>query len=200
MARVNAPLPARRRAGPGWPRPPWRKSFRRSASSVWWTVVVPLSLVTVLGVFVAKERSNRFVGPTVFPPEDIEEARRRVMPFRQSGLIYRWETEEPFVVVRRRMWDALSEATKRELGQAIAVAKDLKQIGIRDEVSEADFVVCTATGKCRQGPEGTPTRHESPHSRTPTRTQLRKLLKGSSLCSFSNPGIPTKSPRAIAYK
>ena len=92
-----------------------------------------------------------------FPPEDIEAARLKVLPYRRSGLVFSWGGEqEPTVFVSRAMWEALRTDEKRELGQALAVAKNARLIQICDGKLDTLIATCTAAGRCRRAAEWMP--------------------------------------------
>jgi hypothetical protein len=86
-------------------------------------------------------------GPEKTNPE-VEEAKRRVLPYRQSGLVYHWADDAPAVYVRRAQWDALSDDAKRRLGQAIAAAKRKPEVTVFDETLRRKLAVCKAKGGC----------------------------------------------------
>jgi hypothetical protein len=113
--------------------------------------------VFLIAFLLAREYTREPQTVDGFPPDDIEAARLRVMPYRQSGLIFSWGAEqEPTVFVSRAMWEALPADEKRELGQALAVAKDARLIQIRDGKLDALIATCTAAGRCRRAAEWMP--------------------------------------------
>lgn len=117
-----------------------------------------------LAILLAREHAKEPRSVNGFPPEDIEAARLKVLPYRQSGLIFSWADEDPSVFVTRAMWEALPEDAQRDLGQAIAVAKDVKMVRIRDGQSESVIATCTAAGRCRQALIGSSTPVEGVNS------------------------------------
>jgi hypothetical protein len=117
--------------------------------------VAPLAVLVI--VVVVSEHGKEPRTADTFPPDDIEAARLKVLPYRQSGLIFSWGGEqEPTVFVSRAMWESLPAEEKRELGQALAVAKDARLIQIRDGKLDALIATCTAAGRCRQAAEWMP--------------------------------------------
>jgi hypothetical protein len=128
---------------------------------VWW--ILPAGAVAVLVAMLVvqgrEETANRDAG---FPSEDIDAARLRILPYRQSGLIFSWPTDGAIVFVKRSMWDGLPEDSRRDLGQAMAVAKDVRAVRIIDAESPAVLEICTAEGRCRSpslSARRTPTKH-----------------------------------------
>jgi hypothetical protein len=103
-----------------------------------------------LTVLVVREHAKEARTANGFPPEDIAAAKLVVLPYRESGLIFSWENEEPTVSVTRAMWERLPEDVQWDLGQAIAVAKNQKQVRIRDGRSGSMIAICTAAGRCRK--------------------------------------------------
>jgi len=81
---------------------------------------------------------------------EIEKANLKILPFRQSGLIFHWADDSPTVYVRRSMWEELPEEAKWDLGRTMAVAKNKEQITILDETLAAKLAVCTAKGRCKR--------------------------------------------------
>jgi hypothetical protein len=94
------------------------------------------------------DRSRPTLAARGFPLRDVEEARRKVLPFRQSGLVFHWADDSPAVYVRRAMWEELSEEAKRDLGQSMAVAKNRERVTVLDETLAVKLAVCTAKGGC----------------------------------------------------
>lgn len=118
------------------------------AARVWW--ILPAGAIAVLlAVLLTHERDESPDRDEGYPTEDIQAARQKVLPFRQSGLIFSWQDEGPNVLVTRSRWEALPEASRAELGQAMAVAKDVRAVRILDERAETLLAICTAAGRCR---------------------------------------------------
>ena len=117
----------------------------------WWWIVP--GLVVFLIVFLqVREHTREPKTADSFPREDIAAARLRIMPYRQSGLIFSWDDQGSTVFVTGSMWEALPKDTQRDLGQAMAVAKDVKLIRILDPMSNSTIATCTAAGQCHEGP------------------------------------------------
>ena len=145
-SRRRRPVQAGRRRAPLDVLPPLR----------WWWIV-PVLVVFLIAFLLAREYTREPQTVDSFPPDDIEAARLRVMPYRQSGLIFSWRGEqEPTVFVSRAMWEALPAEEKRELGQALAVAKNARRIQIRDGKLDTLLATCTSAGRCRQPEEWMP--------------------------------------------
>lgn len=118
------------------------------ATRVWW--ILPAGLVAVmLSLLLSRERESEPKRDEGFPPEDVEAARLKVLPYRQSGLIFSWQSEAAAVLVTRSGWEALPEDSRRDLGQAMAVAMDVRAVRILDEKAESLLAICTAAGRCR---------------------------------------------------
>ena len=83
------------------------------------------------------------------PAREVDEAKVKILPFRQSGLIFSWEDSGPNVYVRRPLWEALPQESRRDLCREMIIAKNEKRILIRDERSASTFATCTATGSLR---------------------------------------------------
>jgi hypothetical protein len=88
----------------------------------WWVFPATALGVITLTVLVVREHAKEARTANGFPPEDIESAKLVVLPYRESGLIFSWENEEPNVSVTRAMWERLPEDVQKDLGQAMAVA------------------------------------------------------------------------------
>ena len=116
----------------------------------WWTA--PGFAVFLIAFFLARDHTREPNTVDSFPRDDIAAARLRIMPYRQSGLIFSWEDEGSTVIVTGSMWEALPTDTQRELGQAMALAKDVKLVRILDRMSNAPIATCTAAGQCHEGP------------------------------------------------
>jgi len=116
----------------------------------WW--IVPVLVVFLIAFLVAREHTREPETVDSFPRDDIAAARLRIMPYRQSGLIFAWDDEGGTVFVTVPMWQALPKETQRDLGQAMAVAKDVKLIRILDPTSNSTIATCTAAGQCHEGP------------------------------------------------
>ena len=123
-------------------------------AKVWWTLAAAAFAVATIAVLVAREHAKEPRTASGFPPEDIEAAKVKILPYRRSGLIFSWENEEPTVYVTSAMWNALPVDVQRDLGQAMAVAKDQKQVRIRDSRSSSVLATCTAAGRCRKAAIG----------------------------------------------
>ncbi len=116
----------------------------------WW--IVPVLVVFLLAFLLAREHTKEPETVDSFPRDDIAAARRRIMPYRQSGLIFSWDDEGSAVFVTGSMWEALPKDTRRDLGQAMAVARDVKLVRILDQKSNSTIATCTAAGQCHEGP------------------------------------------------
>ncbi len=84
----------------------------------------------------------------LFTPGEVDRAEREVLPFRQSGLVFHWSDDAPVVYVKRSMWDALPEESRRKLGKSMVVAKNRPEITVFDESLSRKVAVCTATSGC----------------------------------------------------
>ncbi len=84
-----------------------------------------------------------------FPADDIAAAKLRIMPYRQSGLIFSWDDRGGTVFLDGSMWEALPKRTQRDLGQAMAVSRDARVVRLRDGRTHALIATCTAAGRCR---------------------------------------------------
>jgi hypothetical protein len=114
-------------------------------------------VVLLVAFLLAREYTREAQTVDSFPPGDIEAARLKVMPYRNSGLIFSWGREqEATVFVSRSMWEALPAEEKRELGQALAVAKNARLIQIRDGELATLIATCTSAGRCRRPEEWVP--------------------------------------------
>jgi hypothetical protein len=116
----------------------------------WWVFPATALGVITLTVLVAREHAKEARTANGFPPEDIEAAKLELLPYRESGLIFSWESDESTVSVTRALWAKLSEDVQRDLGQAMAVAKNQKQVRIRDGATGSMIAICTAAGRCRK--------------------------------------------------
>ena len=112
--------------------------------------LIGVSLAALLTV-VAVLRDRAGPDPPILGVEarDAESAKVRVLPFRQSGLIFHWADEAPSVYVRRVMWDALSEDERKALCRSIAVAKAREEVTVFDETLRIKLAICTANGDFR---------------------------------------------------
>ena len=118
------------------------------AARVWW--ILPAGALAVLvAMLVVQGRDETVNRDEGFPSEDVDAARQKILPYRQSGLIFSWSSEGPTVFVSRPLWEAMPEASRMELGQAMAVAKDVRAVRILDGKSRAMLAICTAAGRCR---------------------------------------------------
>jgi hypothetical protein len=81
-----------------------------------------------------------------FTDREIEAARLRILPLRQSGTIYKWHDEGRRVFVTRAAWESLSDAAKRETCQAMATARAEQRLVVLDEKGGV-IGVCAATGQ-----------------------------------------------------
>jgi hypothetical protein len=117
--------------------------------AAWAAVAAALVALVVMTVLSAREHVDDARVADEFPPEDVEAAKTKVLPYRQSGLIFSWEDAGPTVLVDAVLWDALPREQKRELGQAMAIAKNVRVVRLRDGRTRSLIVTCTAAGRCR---------------------------------------------------
>ncbi len=103
----------------------------------------------MLSLLLSRERESEPRRDEGFPTQDVEAARLKILPYRQSGLIFSWQTEAATVLVTRSGWEALPEDARRDLGQAMAVAMDVRAVRILDERAESILAICTAARRCR---------------------------------------------------
>ena len=84
-----------------------------------------------------------------FPPDDVATARLKILPYRQSGLIFSWGIAEPTILVDAVLWDSLPRDTQQDLGQAMAIAKNVRVVRLCDSKTHVLVASCTAAGRCR---------------------------------------------------
>jgi hypothetical protein len=135
-----------------------RRDERRLATALaelkpaaWAAVAAALLALVVMTVLSAGERADEARVADAFPPEDVEAARIKVLPYRQSGLIFSWGNTEPTILVDTALWDALPRDRQRDLGQAMAIAKNARVVRLRDGRTKLLIAICTAAGHCRDG-------------------------------------------------
>ena len=109
------------------------------------------SLLTIVAVL--RDRAKPARASPRFRVQELESTKLRVLPFRQSGLIFHWAEDSPAVYVRRAQWDALSDDARRQLGQSIAIAKGKGGITVFDETLKTRLAICTAKGRCTRAVE-----------------------------------------------
>ena len=118
------------------------------ASRAWW--ILPAGTIAVLlAALLTHEREAHPYRDEGFPSEDVEAARIKVLPYRRSGLITSWQAETAAVLVSRPRWEGLPEESRRDLGQAMAVAMDVRAVRVFDERAVSLLAICTAAGRCR---------------------------------------------------
>ena len=138
-SRHRPPGSAGRRHGP---------LFEFASANRWW-IPPAVALAFVIAILVGLERRSGPKPEEGFPVADVEAARIKILPYRQSGLIFSWQSKGQSVLVTRSKWEALPEASRRELGQAMAVAMNVRVVRVLDERAESVLAICTAEGRCR---------------------------------------------------
>lgn len=119
--------------------------------AAWAAVAAALFALVVMTVLSAREHAGDARVADAFPPEDVEAAKIRILPYRQSGLISSWGNAEPTILVDTVLWDALPRDTQQKLGQAMAIAKNSRVVRLRDRRTRVLIATCTAAGRCRDG-------------------------------------------------
>ena len=109
-------------------------------------------VVLLIAFLLARDHTREPKTADSFPRDDIAAARLRIMPYRRSGLISSWDDDGSTVLVTASMWEALPKDVQRDLGQAMALAKDVKLVRILDRRSNSPVATCTAAGQCHDGP------------------------------------------------
>jgi hypothetical protein len=119
--------------------------------AAWAAVAAALLALVVITVLSAGEHADEARVADEFPPEDVEAAKIKVLPYRQSGLIFSWGNTGPTILVDAVRWDALARDTRQDLGQAMAIAKNARVVRLRDSKSGVLIATCTAAARCRDG-------------------------------------------------
>ena len=90
-----------------------RRDERRLATALtelkpaaWAAVAAALLALVVITVLSAGEHADEARVADEFPPEDVDAAKIKVLPYRQSGLIFSWGNTEPTILVDAVRWDA----------------------------------------------------------------------------------------------
>ncbi|HTR04181.1 MAG TPA: hypothetical protein VMN82_13390, partial [Thermoanaerobaculia bacterium] len=68
----------------------------------WW--IFPGLVAFLIAFLLAREQTREPKTADSFPREDIAAARLRIMPYRQSGLIFSWDDQGSTVFVTGSMW------------------------------------------------------------------------------------------------
>ena len=137
--------------------------------AAWAAVAAALLALVVLTVLSAREHADEARVADEFPPEDVEAAKLKVLPYRQSGLIFSWGNTEPTILVNAVLWDSLPRDTQQDLGQAMAIAKNARVVRLRDGRTNALIATCTAAGRCRDGGDEENEPVPTPRSEPPSR-------------------------------
>jgi hypothetical protein len=119
--------------------------------AAWAAVGAALIALVVMTVLSAHEHADEGRVADAFPPEDVEAAKIKVLPYRQSGLIFSWGNAGPTVYVDAVLWSCLSRDAKENVGQTMAVAKNARMVRILDGKTRALIATCTAAGRCHDG-------------------------------------------------
>jgi hypothetical protein len=136
----------------------WRSLGRSELPTKWrWRLVGVSVAVLATIVVILLDRAKPAPAPRGFTVREIENAKRKVLPFRQSGLVFHWADDSPTVYVMGSMWESLSDETKSDLGRSIAVAKNREKITVVDETLAVRLAICTARDGCAP-PAGRPER------------------------------------------
>lgn len=134
--------------------------------AAWATVAAALVALVIMTVLSSREHASDARMADEFPPEDVEAARIKVLPYRQSGLIFSWDDVGPTILVDAVLWGRLPPDTRQNLGQAMAIAKNARIVRLRDSRTNSLVAVCTAAGRCRDAegdelePVSTPARRQ----------------------------------------
>ena len=114
-------------------------------------VVAGLSITALVTIAVIlRDRASPRPPASGREPPGVEKAKREVLPFRQSGLIFHWADDKPAVYVRQSQWQALSEEARAALGRSIAVAKKRRSVTVFDETLTRKLAVCSAETGCQR--------------------------------------------------
>lgn len=134
--------------------------------AAWAAVAAALVALVVMTILSTREHADEARVADEFPPEDVEAAKHKVLPYRQSGLIFSWGNAEPTILVDAVLWNALPREERQDLGQAMAIAKNARAVRLRDSRTNFLIATCTAAGRCRDA-EGEEPEPASPPAREP---------------------------------
>ena len=104
-----------------------------------------VALVFILVITLDSPRSTPRA--RIFTEQAIEAATLKILPLRESGAIFSWDHAGRKVCVRRSMWDELPAAGKKEICQAMAIARSEERLLVLDETGKGVVGVCNVRGE-----------------------------------------------------